>query len=212
MGMTRILIVDDHELVRRGLKQVLLEEFPDVEFGEATSAKDALHFLTRLDWDLVLLDINIPGRSGLEVLEEAHRARPKLPVLVLSAYSEEEFAVRSIQLGASGYLMKSNASDELVAAARKVLSGGKFVTASLAERLASILGGDIRRTPHESLSARELQVVRLVASGKTLKEIGTQLSLSEKTIATYRARIAQKLGLSSNVEITRYAMQNRLVE
>jgi len=209
---TRILIVDDHEVVRRGTRQVLIEGFPGATFGEAGSAPEATSALGAQAWDLLILDINIPGRSGLEVLEEVQRLWPKLPVLVLSAYPEEEFAVRCLRLGAAGYLTKNSASDELVAAARKALDGGKYVTAALAERLAAVLGGDVRAEPHEALSGRELQVLRLVATGHTLKEIAAELHLSEKTIATYRARISEKLGVSTNVELTRYALQHRLVD
>lgn len=210
--MTRFLVVDDHEVVRRGTRQVLAEGFPGAAFGEAGAAPDALARLAAERWDLLVLDINLPGRSGLEVLEDVQRQWPKLPVLVLSGYPEEEFAVRCLRLGAAGYLTKSSASDELVAAARKALDGGKYVTAALAERLAAVLGGGLRGEPHEALSSRELQVVKLVASGKTMKEIAAELHLSEKTIATYRARIAEKLGVSTNVELTRYALQHKLVE
>jgi len=210
--MTRILIVDDHEVVRRGTRQVLVEGFPGATFGEAASAPEATAALGGQTWDLLILDINIPGRSGLEVLEEVRRLWPKLPVLVLSAYPEEEFAVRCLRLGAAGYLTKNSASDELVAASRKALEGGKYVTAALAERLAAVLGGDVRSEPHEALSGRELQVLRLVATGHTLKEIAAELRLSEKTIATYRSRISEKLGVSTNVELTRYALQHKLVD
>jgi two-component system, NarL family, invasion response regulator UvrY len=210
--MTRMLVVDDHEVVRRGTRQVLAEGFPGAVFGEAATAAEALALLTAERWDLLVLDINLPGRSGLEVLEDVRRLWPRLPVLVLSAYPEEEFAVRCLRLGASGYLTKSSAADELVAAVRKALEGGKYVTAALAERLASVLGGGVRGEPHEALSGRELQVVRLVATGRSMKEIAAELHLSEKTIATYRSRIAEKLGVSTNVELTRYAMQHKLVE
>jgi len=210
--MSRILIVDDHAVVRRGTRAVLAEGFPGAAFGEAATSQEALARLQEGSWDLLLLDINIPGRSGLDVLEDVHRLWPRLPVIVLSAYPEEEFAVRCIRLGAAGYVTKSSASDELVAAARKGMEGGRYVTAFLAERLASLLGGDLRHAPHEALSGRELQVLRLVATGRTLKEIAAELSLSEKTIATYRARIAEKLGISTNVELTRYALQHRLVD
>jgi len=210
--VTRILIVDDHEVVRRGTRQVLAEGFPGASFGEAASAPGATQALGAQGWDLLILDINIPGRSGLEVLQEVQRLWPRLPVLVLSAYPEEEFAIRCLRLGAAGYLTKNSASDELVAAAHKALEGGKYVTAALAERLAAVLGGDVRGEPHEALSGRELQVVRLVATGHTLKEIAAELHLSEKTIATYRARISEKLGVSTNVELTRYALQHKLVD
>ena len=210
--MTSFLVVDDHEVVRRGLKQVLAEAFPGARLAEAAAAETALAAITAGGWDLVLLDINVPGRSGLELLEEAKRLWPAMPVLMVSAYPEEEFAIRCLRLGASGYVTKDSASDELVAAARKALAGGRYVTATLAERLAGVLGGDVRQEPHEALSSRELQVLRLVANGRTGKEIAAELHVSEKTVATYRTRIAEKLGVSTNVELTRYALRHKLVE
>jgi two-component system invasion response regulator UvrY len=209
--MTRVLVVDDHEVVRRGLEQILVERLPGARVGTADGYATALDLLAREAWDLALVDVHLPGRSGLELLEEVKRRWPRLPVLIVSASPEEEFAVRSIRLGASGYVTKSSASDELVAAARKALEGGRYVTPRLAEQLASYLGGDGAHAPHELLSTRELQVLQLVASARTLKEIGAELHLSEKTIATYRTRISRKLGLSTNVELTRYALQHRLV-
>ena len=210
--MSRVLVVDDHEIVRRGTRLVLAEELAGASFGEAATAGEAAAQLEAGGWDLLVLDINIPGRSGLELLADVHKHWPRLPVLILSAYPEEEFAVRCLRLGAAGYLTKSSAADELVAAARKVIAGGRYVTAALAERLAAVLGGEVGGEPHETLSARELQVLRLVASGRTLKEIAAELHLSEKTIATYRARLAVKLGVSTGVELTRYAMQHKLVD
>jgi len=210
--MIRVLIVDDHEIVRRGLKEVFSDEFSELEIGEAENSRAALELITTQEWNIVLLDINIPGRNGLEVLSEIKRVRPRTPVLVVSAYPEEEFAIRSFKLGASGYLSKSSASDELVAAAKKAMAGGKYVTALLAEKLAATLGSDIQHAAHESLSSRELQVLRRVASGRTIKEIAAELALSEKTVGTYRLRIARKMGLNSNVELTRYAMKHRLVD
>ena len=208
----RILIADDHEVVRRGLKQVLSEEFPRLKFGEAQTSQAALELISKQEWDLVVLDINMPGRDGLEVLAEIKRQRPGTPVLMVSAYPEREFAVRSFKLGAAGYLTKQSAADELLAAVKKALAGGKYVTVALAEKLAEALGSPLPQTPHEALSARELEVLRWVATGKTIKEIAAGLSLSEKTIATYRARISQKLGVSTNVELARYALQHGLVE
>jgi two-component system, NarL family, invasion response regulator UvrY len=208
----RFLVVDDHEVVRRGLKQVLAEAFPGVQLAEAADSEAALAALAQGGWDLLLLDINVPGRGGLELLEEARRRWPAMPVLIVSAYPEEEFAVRSLRGGAAGYVTKSSASDELVAAARKALAGGRYVTATLAERLAAVLGGDVHQEPHEALSTRELQVLRLVAAGRSGKDIAAELHVSEKTVATYRARIAEKLGVSTNVELTRYALQHKLVE
>ena len=210
--MIRVLIVDDFEIVRRGLKEIFADEFLELEVGEAGTSQAALELVMKQEWELVLLDINIPGRNGLEVLEEVRRLRPRTPVLVLSAYPEEEFAIRSFKLGASGYLNKSRASDELLAAAKKVLAGGKYVTASLAEKLAAAVGGGAEQAPHESLSNREMQVLRMVASGKTIKEAAAEMALSEKTVGTYRSRIAQKLGLGSNVELARYALRHGLVD
>src|SRR5712691_6662573 len=163
--MIRVLIIDDHEIVRRGLKEVFTDEFSELKISEAENSRAALELITTQEWDIVLLDINIPGRNGLEVLSEIKRLRPRTPVLVVSAYPEEEFAIRSLKLGASGYLSKSSASDELVAAARKAMAGGKYVTALLAEKLAATLGSEIQHAPHESLSSRELQVLGMVASG-----------------------------------------------
>jgi len=210
--MRRILVVDDHEVVRRGLRQVLAAAFPDAELVDADTSEAAVAALSKGPWDLALLDMNLPGRSGLELLEEAKRLWPTMPVLVVSAYPEEELAIRCLRLGAAGYVTKNSASDELVAAARKAMSGGKYVTARLAERLVQVLGGEVQQLPHEALSSRELQVLRLVATGKTGKEIALELHLSEKTIATYRARISTKLGVSTNVDITRYALKHKLVD
>lgn len=210
--MKKVLIADDHDIFRHGVRDLLAREFGPLTFGEARDSRQAGELLRRAAWDLVLLDINMPGRSGLEVLAEARRLRPKTPVLVLSMYPEEEFALRAFQLGAAGYLTKQAAGDELLVAVRKILAGGKYVTAALAERLAARLGGEMQAAPHAALSPRELQVLRLVASGRTLKEIAAELALSEKTVGTYRARVAEKLGLSSNVELARYALRHKLVD
>ncbi len=210
--MARILLVDDHEIARRGIENVLAAALPEATFGEAANYQEAVAQLRGERWDLVLLDLTLPGRGGLELLADLRRLWPRLLVIVVSAYSEEEFALRCLRLGAQGYVMKTAGSKELVAAVRKVLAGGKYVTSLLAERLAAAAGGDITQPPHELLSNRELQVLRLVALGRSLKEIGDELCLSERTIATYRARLAKKLGLSSNVEIARYAMQHGLVD
>ncbi len=207
-----ILLVDDHEIVRRGLKQLLADEFPKAVFGEATRVPRAREMMARKVWNLVLLDINLPGGSGLELLSEMRRLQPQAAVLMLSSYPEEEFAVRSLKLGAAGYLTKASVADEMLIAVRKVLAGGKYVSTSLAEKLAAALGSPQQQAPHEALSPRELEVLRLVATGQTIKEIAGGLSLSEKTIATYRARISEKLGLSTNVDLARYALQHGLVE
>jgi DNA-binding NarL/FixJ family response regulator len=210
--MTRVLIADDHEIVRHGLRDILTTRLGKVAVSEAKDAGEAINLLIKEDWDLVLLDINMPGRDGLEVLAEAKRLRPKTPVLVLTAYPEEQFAIRSFKLGASGYLTKQSATDELVTAVQRILAGGKYITASLAERLAVSLGGTDDQAPHEALSNRELQVLRLIAVGKSIKETAAELALSEKTVATYRTRISEKAGLKTNVEIARYALKHGLVE
>lgn len=208
----KILLVDDHEIVRRGLKQLLAEEFPDAVFGEANRVPAARELIAQKKWNLVLLDINLPGGSGLELLAEVKQLCPSAAVLMLSSYPEEEFAVRAFKLGAAGYLTKASVADEMVTAVRRVLAGGKYVSAALAEKLATALGTPSSQALHETLSPRELEVLRLVASGKTIKEIAAGFSLSEKTIATYRTRVSEKLGLSTNVELARYALQHRLVE
>lgn len=208
----KVVIADDHELVRRGLRDLLRQEFPEVCIAEAADSAAAIDLLRQPGWDLLLLDISMPGRSGLEVLEEARRLCPRTPVLVLSMFPEEEFALRAFKLGASAYLNKQGAGDELLIALRKVLAGGKYVSAALAEKLAARLGGVDPIAPHEALSNRELQVLRRIAAGRTLKEIAAELSLSEKTIGTYRLRLAEKMGLSTNVELARYALQHGLVE
>jgi DNA-binding NarL/FixJ family response regulator len=206
----RVLIVDDHPIVRRGFKEILADEYPDAEFGEAADSAAALGAFQSQKWDLALLDINLPGPDGLALLQQSRRLHPRTPVLVVSAYPEEEFAVRSFKLGAAGYLGKNQASEELVTAAKRILSGGKYVTASLAERLADELSGDARQTPTEKLSPRELQVLGMVALGRSIKEIAAALSLSEKTIGTYRARITAKTGLTTNVALTRFAIRHGL--
>jgi DNA-binding NarL/FixJ family response regulator len=210
--MTRILVVDDHEVVRRGLVQMIGEDLPGADFAGAGTGPAALELLTAGPFDLLLLDINLPGRDGLDVLGEVRRRWPGLPVLIISAYPEEEFAVRCLRAGASGYVTKDSLADELLAATHKALAGGRYVSRSLAERLASLLAEPRPDDPRERLSDRELQVLRLVAVGRSAKEIAAELSLSEKTVGTYRARISDKLGLSTNVELTRYALKHKLVD
>ena len=210
--MTRILIADDHEVLRRGLKTILAEAFPNLLVGEAADARQTLEAAEKHPWDVVLLDINMPGRSGLDALQDLKRLHPQMPVVVLSVFPEKDYAVRAFKLGASGYVSKQSASDELLAAIRKALAGGRYVTPLLAEVLAATVAGEAPAAPHELLSNRELQVFRLVALGKPLKEIAAELSLSEKTIGTYRMRISQKIGLSTNVELARYALQHKLVD
>ena len=210
--MIRLLIVDDHEVVRHGLIELLTDALPDLQVGEAASSQAAFEQLMKQRWDLALLDVNIPGRNGLEILEEMTRSHPLTPALILSAFPEEEFAIRSFKLGASGYLSKNSSSSEILTAVKRILGGGKYVPPSLADKLAAAIRSDLPQTPHESLSSRELQVLRMVAMGRTIKEIAGEICLSEKTVGTYRVRVDKKLGLSTNVELTRYALKHRLVD
>jgi DNA-binding NarL/FixJ family response regulator len=207
----RILLVDDHGVVRAGLALLLRAALPRVELGEATDIVSAQQAIDAHDWSLVILDINLPGRSGLELLQALSASHPKLPVLVMSAYPESGFASRSLRLGARGYVTKSSAADELVGAVTQVLAGRRYVSRALAEQLADeVVHEDLE--PLKRLSHRELEVLRLVARGRSLKEIASELNLSEKTIGTYRARLGEKLGLRSNVELTRFAIQHGLVD
>jgi len=208
----RILIADDHAVVRHGLKQILADEFKRAVFGEACDTREALDSIWKEVWDVVVLDITMPGRSGLEVLGEIKKSRPNLPVLVLSMHPENQFAVRVLRRGASGYMTKESAPAELIGAIKKVTAGGRYVSAALAEKLASCLAADTQKPPQELLSDREFQVLRLIASGKAVGEIGRELSLSVKTISTYRARVLEKMGMKNNAELMYYAIQHRLVE
>jgi two-component system, NarL family, invasion response regulator UvrY len=208
----RILLTDDHAVVRQGLKQILAAEFRKAEFGEAGNAPEAIEKIWRESWDVAVLDISMPGRSGLEVLKEIKRSRPRLPVLVLSMHPEDQFAVRLLKAGAAGYMTKESAPAELVGAVKKVMAGGRYVSPALAEKMASYLAVDVQTPPHERLSDREFLVLRLIASGKPVSAIAKELSLSVKTISTYRTRILQKMGMANSAELTHYAIQNHLVE
>lgn len=194
------------------MKQILADEFKRATFGEARNAHEALNRIWKEDWDVVILDVTMPGRSGLEVLREIKKSKPKLPVLVLSMHPEGQFAVRVLKRGASGYMTKESAPEELVGAIKKVLAGGRYVSPSLAEKLANYVSGDAQKPPQEKLSDREFQVLRLIASGKIVSEIAQELSLSVKTISTYRSRILEKMGMKNNAELMHYAMQHQLVE
>jgi DNA-binding NarL/FixJ family response regulator len=209
--MIRILIVDDHAILRRGLRALLSDEFHRAAFGEASDAQHAMEELRKTKWDIALLDVTLPGKSGLELLKELKAAWPRLPVLVLSAHPEDQFAVRALKAGAGGYLTKESAPDELAKAIRKVLAGGRYVSPALAEKLALGLRKDFTRLPHETLSDREYEVMCLIASGKTVTEIAGELSLSAKTISTYRTRVLEKLGVKNSAEIVQYAIRNSLV-
>lgn len=208
----RILLTDDHVVVRQGLKLILADHFKKAVFGEARNAQEALARIAREKWDVAVLDITMPGRSGLEVLKEMKRLRPKMPVLVLSMHPEDQFAVRMLKTGAAGYLTKESAAEELVGAIKKVVAGGRYISPSLAERMAAYLDIDVHKAPHERLSDREFLILRMIASGKAVGQIGRELCLSVKTISTYRARVLEKMDLKNNAELTHYAVQNGLVE
>jgi|SRR5215831_739327 len=209
--MTKILIADDHAIFRNGLKETLRGEFSNVTFGEARTAEEAIDRVRQRDWDIVILDISMPGKTGLEILHEMKVLRPRTPVLILSMYPEEQFARRAIRAGAAGYLTKESVPEELKEAVRKTMKGGRYVSVSLAERLATDLGRGAGAPPHERLSDREFQVLRMIASGVTVKNIADQLGVSVKTISTYRARVLLKTGLRSTADLVRYAVQNGLV-
>lgn len=208
----KILLVDDHAVVRKGMVALLREHLTGVGFGESSDAREGFAAVMHEDWDLVIADIGMPGRSGLDLIQDIRAAKPDLPVLVVSAHSERDYAVRALKLGAAGYVSKQSAADTLAAAVKRVLAGGRYVSPSLAEHLAGNLAGTVPEAGHDSLSNRELQVLKMIATGLTLKEIGADLALSEKTVATYRARISEKMGLPTNVDLTRYAMRHGLVD
>jgi DNA-binding NarL/FixJ family response regulator len=210
--MIRALIADDHAVVRQGLKQILGDTPEMLVAGEATNGQEVLDKVRAEPWDVVVLDISMPDRSGLDILKQLRSERPKLPVLVLSMHSEDQYAVRVLKAGASGYLTKDSAPDELVKAIRKVVSGGRYVSSFLAEKLAFEIGTDSSRLPHETLSDREFQVLRLIAGGKSVTEIAAELCLSVKTVSTYRARMLEKMNLGTTAELIHYAVQNHLID
>lgn len=210
--MIRILVADDHTIVREGLKQILADVGDMAVRDEAGNGQEALAKIREGEFDVVLLDISMPGRSGLEILKEIKAEHPKLPVLILSMHAEEQYAVRALRAGASGYVTKASAPDELIGAIRKVSCGRKYVSSSLAEKLAFELDIDTKKPPHETLSDREYQVMLMLASGKSVKEIADELCLSVKTISTYRSRVMEKMNMKKNAELTLYAIQNHLVD
>jgi two-component system, NarL family, invasion response regulator UvrY len=208
--MIRVLIGDDHAIIRSGLKQILYEENHSFFCGEAPNGQSVLDKIHKDKWDIVILDISMPGLNGIETLKEIKKTKPKLPVLVLTVHSEDQFALRSIKSGASGYLTKDAAPAELIKALNKILNGGKYINEQIAELLADDFERDSNKPLHENLSDREYEVMRLIASGKTAKQIANELALSIKTVSTYRARLLDKMGLKTNAELTRYAIQNNL--
>ena len=210
--MLRILVADDHEVVRKGLVKVLAEILQPIKVDEANNGQEALSKVLKSEYDLVVLDIKMPGKSGLDVLKEIKEHKPKLPVLILSMHPEEQFAIRAMRAGASGYLTKECAGDELVLAVRKALKGERYISNTLAEILAGELTIDSGKPLHEILSDREYQVMLMIASGKPVGAIAKELRLSVKTVSSYRANILLKTRMKNNAEITHYAIQNKLVD
>jgi len=210
--MLRILVADDHEVVRKGLVKVLAETLQPIKVDEASNGQEAMSKIWKGGYDLVVLDMKMPGKSGLDVLKEIKQHQPKLPVVILSMHPEEQFAIRAMRAGASGYLTKECAGEELVLAIRKALKGGKYISDSLAQILAGELDNDSEKPLHEVLSDREYQVMLMIASGKPVGTIAKELCLSVKTISSYRANILLKTRMKNNAEITHYAIQNKLVD
>ena len=210
--MIKILIADDHPIVRQGFKQVLSETADLVVADEAGNGQEVLTLVARKDYDVILLDISMPGKNGLEVLKELRITNTKIPVLILSIYPEEQYAIRALKAGASGYLTKASAPEELISAIRKVSRGGKYISSSLAEKIAYELDGDAEKAPHDTLSDREYQILLMIASGKTVSDIADEMCLSVKTVSTYRSRILDKMKMKNNAELTTYAIRNKLVE
>ncbi|HWJ89600.1 MAG TPA: response regulator transcription factor [Flavisolibacter sp.] len=207
----RILIADDHAIVRRGLKEILLDEFPSAIIGDASDAEELVEKIFQDEWDLVISDLTMPGRSGLDALKQIKQAFPKLPVLIMSIYPEDQYAVRAFRAGASGYFNKNSIHEELLKAIDSVRKGRKYITPSVAEKLADALPADGQLKPHQMLSDREFEVFKLLASGRTVSEIAQQLSLSANTVSTYRSRILEKMNLHSNNELMRYAFEQNLL-
>ena len=209
--MTKVLIIDDHEIFRQGLKKIIIESFPDIFFGEASSAEAAFKLFSKENWDIVITDINLPGRSGIEIVKDLNQNYPKIPILVLSMYPEEQFAIRVIKAGASGYLSKNGALTELIGAMQNLLDGKKFITASVADVLVSDLRKEHEQLPQSSLSDREFEVFCSLGLGKTVTQIAMELSLSIKTISTHRSKILTKMGMKTNAEIVQYAWKHKLI-
>jgi DNA-binding NarL/FixJ family response regulator len=208
----RILIADDHPIFRAGLKEILGKEKEVELIGEADNGHKALELVRKQRWDAVLLDLTMPGKDGLEVLQQVRREQPKLPVLVLSAHPEDQLALRLLKAGAAGYLTKDKAPEVLLHAVRKILRGEKYVSESLAEKAVLNLVSETRKPLYETLSNREYQVMRMIASGRTIKEIGKELFLSARTVSTYRIRVLEKMNMKTNSDLIRYALENKLVD
>jgi two-component system, NarL family, invasion response regulator UvrY len=211
-GLLRILVVDDHPIVRQGLKQTLAEAADVGEIGEAATGSQALDLVRQREWDAVVLDIGLPGRGGLDILKDIKQERPRLPVLILSMHPEDQYAIRALRAGAAGYLTKEAATEKLLEAIRKITTGGRFISQDLAERLAAELTVNTSGPPHASLSDREFEVLCLIGSGLSVGDIADRMSLSVKTVSTYRARILEKMRVKNNAELMQYVLTNRLID
>jgi DNA-binding NarL/FixJ family response regulator len=209
--MIKVLVADDHAVVRRGLRQILSETNDILVGGEAQTAAETLRLVQSERWDVVVLDISLPGGSGLDLLAEIRRERPGLPVLILTVHSEDQYAIRAIKAGAAGFLSKESAPDKLIEAVRKLAAGGRYVSTELAEALASALAGEGKGAPHERLSDREFEILKLLASGKAVSQIAEELALSVKTVSTHRTRMLKKMNMKTNAELMHYAMRNGIV-
>ena len=209
--MIKVLVADDHAVVRRGLRQILSETSDIMVGGEAATAPETLQRVREQRWDVVILDISLPDGNGIELIGEIRRERPETRVLVLTVHSEDQYAVRAVRAGAAGFLTKETAPSLLVDAVRRVATGGRYVSMELAETLASMLAGEAKGEPHEHLSDREFEVMKLLASGKTVSQIAQSLGLSVKTISTHRTRILRKMNMKTNAELTQYAVRRGLV-
>jgi DNA-binding NarL/FixJ family response regulator len=207
----KVLVADDHAIVRKGLKQILLDEYPFGEIEECSNAEELIQKANEGVWDVIISDISMPGRSGLEALQQIRLSYPRLPVLILSMHPEEQYAIRALKAGASGYCSKDLAHEELVNAVRRVLTGKKYITPSLAEALATQLDDESKPEPYKRLSDREFDVFKLLAAGKTVSEIADTLSLSTTTISTYRSRILVKMNFKTNADLIRYALEKKLI-
>jgi two-component system invasion response regulator UvrY len=210
--MVRVLIADDHPIVRGGLKELLVRQLETVVCGEASNADETLAQVHRQPWDVLILDITMPGRSGFDILSDVRQVQPKLPILVLSVHPEEQYAKRAIKAGARGYLKKESAPEELIEAVRKLLAGRRYISASLAERFAEDLHEGADRPAHDALSAREFEILVMIGSGKTVTQIAEELHLSAATVSTYRTRVLEKMNMATTAELMRYAFRNHLVD
>jgi len=209
--MLRILLADDHAIVRKGLRQLILDEYPSAHIGEVSDVENLITQVMKAEWDVVVCDISMPGRSGVEALQQIKHIKPEIPVLIMSMHSEDQYALRVMKAGASGYLSKETVHNDLIKAIQTIRLGRKFITPSVAEKLASAFEANAQKKPHELLSDREFDVLKMLAEGKSVSQIAVQLSLSPTTVSTYRSRILEKMRMRTNADLTRYSIENNLI-